>query len=105
MYCAKQAEIFSFIVGFYLVFIFQFITGVTGNNISNLILIIISFTCGYMIYKLLLKVPVKKIEIEEQEKGKLKGYDLFIFRVAIAIFIITLMYFNPTASYDYIYRR
>lgn len=98
IYCAKQAEIFSFIVGFYLVFIFQALTGITGSNLPNLLLIISSAGLGYFCYKALSKVPVHKLELEEQQLGKLKGLDLFIVRFIIVLFAFILLYFNPTNS-------
>jgi hypothetical protein len=97
-YCAKQAEVFSFVVGFYLIFIFQALTGISGSNLSNLLLVLFSFGLGYLCYKGLSKVPVRKFELEEQELGKLQGLDLFLFWLIIAVFVFILFYFSPVNS-------
>jgi len=97
-YFAKQAEVFSFVVGFYLVFIFQALTGISGSNIPNLLLVIFSAGLGYICYKGLSKFPVKRFELEEQQLGKLKGLDLFFIRLIIIVLLFILFYFNPASN-------
>jgi hypothetical protein len=104
-YCAKEAEVFSFAVGFYFIFIFQALTGISGINVPNLLLVLLSSGLGYLCYKGLSKVPVRKFELEEQELGKLQGLDLFIFWLIIAVIVFILFYFTPATNGEYDFLR
>ena len=104
-YLAKTAGITAFLFGFYLILIIQFFTGITGFNVTNGILIIFGVLCGYIVNKILLKVPIVKFEKEENEKEKLKGLDLFIVRLIAVILILIALYFCPDGSdTDYLRR-
>ena len=103
-YCSKEAGVSSFIVGFYLVFILQGLTGITGSNIQNALLVLISAMCGYISYKMLLNFPIKEFE-EESEKGKLEGFDLYLVWAIAAILLAVLIYFNPSSAGESEYLR
>ena len=93
--CAKQSGVFSFVLGFHLIFIFQALTGISGSNLPNMLLVLLSSGLGYLCYKGLLKVPVRKFELEEKELGKLQGFELFLYWLIIAVFVSILFYFGP----------